>query len=36
MESLMSGRLLFVTLLALAAAVYPTRGETKSGQQSVA
>ncbi|OWK24018.1 hypothetical protein AJ87_27040 [Rhizobium yanglingense] len=30
MESLMSGRLLFVTLLALATAVCPTRGETSS------
>lgn len=29
MESLMSGRLLFVTLLALATAVCPTRGETR-------
>ena len=34
MESLMSGRLLFVTLLALAAAVCPTRGETRSGSAS--
>ncbi|MBB3453462.1 hypothetical protein FHT86_001718 [Rhizobium sp. BK313] len=34
MESLMSGRLLFVTLLALAAAACPTQGETRSGSAS--
>nr|WP_072378186.1 hypothetical protein [Rhizobium tibeticum] len=34
MEVLMSGRLLFVTLLALAAAVCPTLGETRPGSAS--